>query len=182
MPRVKKFISVKLRDGLGKPQPMLISPQCEGAGLFLWAMAQSSKLMMQVGRTSRPGGRQDQRGGYSRILFPEDFTERLGVGIAEFHPSRHQHLFNYGELNAFSNYVDYLIQNEAVSFCQATPDLDPMQCIKRFTDLYDFSENDLSDQALRQAYLRFRKGVGAHFFDVKITRQVHFMPIAAMAA
>ncbi|GAB3550641.1 hypothetical protein [Spirosoma fluminis] len=180
LPRIKKFIDVKLQDAQGRPQPMLISPQCEGAGLFMWAMAQSRKVMMQIGSHVR---RQESgtRSGGGRILTPEDFTETLVVGICEFHQSRHQYLYNVAELNSICSFIDYIILNEMVNTCQQAP-IDPMRSIKVFTDTYDFSMEDLTEDSLKQTYLRARKGVSAFNFHPKLVHQNHFMAVGAMAA
>ncbi|RIV20547.1 hypothetical protein DYU11_21110 [Fibrisoma montanum] len=182
LPRVKKYIAVKLQDAAGNPQPMLVSAHCEGAGLMLYMLAQARKVCLWSGTHSRPGSHRGPRSGGLRILTPEDFTADIGVGICKFHPSRHQYLLNIAELNVFSNFVDYIILNEMVCYCEAAPDELPMKRIKQFTDRYDFSEDELSEHSLRQVYLRHRKGIGGHEFDVEISQQLHFQPITAMAA
>ena len=154
LPRIKKFIAVKLMDEAGRPQPMLVSPtQSGGAGMFLWSLAQAEKVMLQLGwrRKSDQKLLTDNSG---RVIAPEDFTQQLGLGIREFHKSRSQYLFNYAELVVFSNFVDYIIMNEMICFCQAAPSVAPMKRIKIFTDKYDFSDEDFDERALRQANWR----------------------------
>lgn len=175
-PRIKKYITVKLRGADGRPQPMLVTPQAEGAGMMLWALAQSEKVLLQTGWRRSSAGNDFLQDGSGRIIAPLDMTERIGLGISEFHKSRHQYLLNHAELEVFSSFVDYIILNEMVSYCQSEPVSAPMLRIKEFTDRYDFSEDDLNEGSLRVAYWRFRKGVAATNFDERVTKLRHFVP------
>ncbi|RYC69785.1 hypothetical protein [Spirosoma sordidisoli] len=142
-------------------------------------MSQSQKVLLQYERKPRPGHLNRQGGG--RNLIPDDMTQRMGVGIQEFHQSRHQYLLNAAELVAFSNFVDYIIRNEMVLFCEAAPDIEPMRRIKLFVDQYDFSDDDCNEQTLRQAYLRHRRNIKASSFSVHVGRQLHFHPLELAA-
>jgi hypothetical protein len=174
-PRIRKYIAVKLQGADGRPQPLLVTPDAQGAGLMLWAMAQSEKVMLQTGWRRGAAGKNFLQDGSGRIIAPLDMTERLGLGISEFHKSRHQYLLNHAELEVFSQFVDYIILNEMVSFCQEDQTSPPLLRIKQFTDRYDFSEDDLNEGSLRVAYWRFRKGLAATNFDVRITQLQHFV-------
>jgi hypothetical protein len=182
-PRVRKFVQAKLVDENGVRQPMLVSPDCEGIGLHLWAMAQSKKEMLQTGwRRSKAQNAELSTDKSGRILAPEDMTERLGLGIFEFHYSRHQYLLNYCELEVFSSFVDHLIMNEMVTYCQASPGVEPMIRIKAYCDLYDFAPDDVSELMLKTVYYRSRKRTGASHYDVRVTRVQHFVPVSYYAA
>lgn len=173
LPRVQKFIRTKLTDDAGKQHPMLVDPSALGPGLMLWAMAQSEKVYLYTKYDgSKPGGRRWD---------PEELTATIGVGIREFHPSRHQHLLNAAELWVFSNMVTYMVQNELVQFCEAEPGVDPMQRIKAFCDHYDFSDQDYTEQGLRMMYWKHRKKIGAHGFAPQVTRNFDFVPMLMAA-
>jgi len=183
LPRIKKFIAVKLQDEAGRPQPMLVSPEeSGGAGMFLWSIAQSEKVMLQMG-WRRKTNQQLLTDNSGRIISPEDFTQQLGLGIREFHKSRNSYLLNYAELVVFSNFVDYIIMNELICFCQEAPSVAPLKRIKIFTDMYDFSDEDFDERALRQANWRVTTnrnegnyaGINTSHVQLKIR---HFQPYA----
>ncbi|MCX6216468.1 hypothetical protein [Spirosoma sp.] len=172
LPRVQKFIRTKLHDQAGYPQPMLAVPTAPGAGLMLWAMAQAEMIYLS---------RSPSRNKATRHAQPEAFTAKLGIGIYEFHPTRQRTLLNHPELLVFSNMVDHMIQNELVLFCQQAPKTPPMVRIKAFCDHYDFSEEDYSEAALKQMYLRYRRGTGSHGFAPQLTQQFAFVPVSLAA-
>lgn len=182
-PRVRKFIHVKLWDDQGRPQPMLVAPGAFGLCLNLWGLCQSQKVMQHSGwrrrKVWKPGDPKTDllMDGAGRVIAPLDMTARIGLGIREFHPSRHHYLLNYSELETFSSWVDYVILNEMVLFCQAEPHTAPLLRIKAFTDQYDFSTEDLNEEALRRTYYRARTGTSSHTFDENIGRQIHFQPM-----
>jgi hypothetical protein len=173
LPRVQKFIRTKLTDEAGQQHPMLVDPSALGPGLMLWAMAQSEKVHLF---TNWDGERSK-----TRRFDPAPLTGRIGVGIQEFHPSRHQYLLNAAEQWVFTNMVTYMIRNELVQYCEAEPGVPPIQRIKAFCDHYDFSEQDFTEQALRQMYLRHRKQVGAHGFSVHVNQNFTFVPMRLAA-
>jgi hypothetical protein len=189
LPRIKKFIAVKLRDADGRPHPLLVSPSTEGASLMLWAMAQSEKVRLVAG-WRRPSYApyakfpQGLRDGSGRIIAPEDMTEQLGMGIRGFHKTRHQYLFNYAELVTFSNFVDYLMFNELACHCLDTPDLSIMAHVKLFTDYYDLSEEDLPEKAFKQKLWRSQNATLHINFntDVGLTKIHHFQPVSYAVA
>lgn len=172
LPRVQKFIRTKLVDETGHPQPMLAVPSALGAGLMLWAMAQAQLIHLSTNPSRRKP---------TSHLQPEAFTARIGVGICEFHPTRHQHLLNHPELLVFNNLVDHMIRNELVQFCQQAPNVAPMLRIKAFCDHYDFSETDMSEAALKQVYLRYRRGTGSQAYAPEICQQFQFLPVKLVA-
>ena len=183
LPRIRKFIAVKLQAADGSPQPMLVSPtHSGGAGMFLWSMAQSEKVMLQLGWRRKTGESAFLTDNSGRVIAPDDFTGRLGLGITEFHKSRNQYLLNYAELVVFSNFVDYIILNEMTCFCQAAPSVPPMKRIKQFTDKYDFSDEDFDERALRQAFWRSQteRNTGNHAglnFNKTLLKIKHFQPV-----
>lgn len=180
-PRIQKFIAAKLRDAQGRPQPLLVSADSEGAGLMLWAMAQSEKVMLQMGwRRARQlfTGLTD---GSGRVIAPPDMTAKLGLGIAGFHKTRHQYLLNYAELEVFNNFVDCIILNELVGFCAASPETAPMLRIKQFCDRYDFAADELGEETLKKVYQRHRAQTGSFCFNERMNRLVHFQPYALVA-
>lgn len=174
LPRIKKFIAAKLRDDAGRPQPLLLSPSCQGAGLFLWAMAQSEKVMLHLGYKRRHST------GGQPVFAPNIMSQSLGLGIRGFHKSRHQILFNPAELMAFSNFVDYLIYNELVCSCQENPDLALSAHVKGFCDYYDFSDEEVSERALKQKLWRNQTGqlAASLNYDISLTKVHHFQPYA----
>ncbi|MBD2700130.1 hypothetical protein IC229_05755 [Spirosoma sp. BT702] len=181
LPRVAKFIRTKLRDPTtGTPQPMLLDPQATGPGLFLWAMCQNHKEALFACWAERPGSK--SRGKSQRIYYPEKvYTDRIGVGISEFHYTRHQYLLNYIELGVWHNWVEFMMQNELVQFCEQARDTPPMSRIKTWCDRYDFSEDDFSEAALKQMYLRYRKQIGANGFAPEVSSTFQFIPIPLAA-
>ena len=179
--RVAKFIRVKLQDAAGRPQPMYVHPQALGPGLFLWGMAQSEKIALHQNYLPKTGSR--EKGSTRRQLSPDGLDAMIGLGINEFHYTRHQHLLSYPEQLVFCNMVDYMILNELVQFIENRPRLSPITCIKQFCDHFDFSEDDFAEQTLRMMYLRHRQRVGSYQFAPEISRNFQFMPVpAAMAA
>lgn len=173
LPRVRKFIHVKLTDPKGERHAMLVDPSALGPGLFLWAMAQSEKVHIYAKPdASKPTGRRYD---------PAPLTERIGVGIREFHQTRSQYLLNTVELWVFSNMVDYMIENELVQYCQAEPSIAPMIRIKAFCDQFDFDSNDFNEDALKQLYYRHRKGTAGANYSPTIVRNFAFVPLALAA-
>lgn len=168
LPRVQKFVRTKLVDASGIAHPMLAMPEALGAGLMLWAMAQSEMIAFYTNPS-----RHKPTSAHAR---PDDFSARIGVGICSFHPTRRNRLLNHAELIIFSNMVDHMIQNELVQFCQQSPELAPMLCIKSFCDRYDFSEADFSEGALKQMYLRWRRGTASMDFAPQVSTQFSFVP------
>ena len=73
--------------------------------------------------------------------------------------------------------MDYVILNEMVEYCRAAPKTAPLLRIKAFTDKYDFSTDDLNEEALRQTYYRSRAGKSSYNFSGAIVRQLHFQPL-----
>lgn len=175
-PRTQKYIRTKLRDKHGQPQPLLASPFGQGVSLHLWLTAQSQKVKMVVGY-KRSGEKKPMHVDKSgRIIAPLEMTAALGLGIERFHKSRHQYLFNHQELEQFGTYVDFIIENELVCYCQAAPEVLPMIRIKEFMQLYDFDEQDFKEETLRVAYWRYRKNQSAYPFNVQLTHLDHFRP------
>ncbi|GAB3956692.1 hypothetical protein GCM10028805_47340 [Spirosoma harenae] len=181
LPRVQKFIRHKLTDASGQAHPLLASPEAIGPGQLIWAMAQADKKQLITGyeRKASDTGAAGDRGPCKRLHFEKKLTAEIGVGIREYHYRRHQYLLNYIELEIFSNVMDYLIYNEAVQFCQARTDMPPMTRIKAFCDQYDFSPTDISEDAIKQMYLRYRKGKAASSFSAIVHAQYQFIPVAA---
>ena len=112
-----------------------------------------------------------------RVIAPLSMTASLGLGIDHFHKSRMQYLLNYQELEQFCNYVDFLIMNEMICYCQAAIDVLPIVRIKEFTGLYDFDKEDFKEETLRVAYWRYRQNPNAYPFHVQVTEVDHFKPI-----
>ena len=182
-PRVRKFVTAKLCAADGTAQPLLITPETSGISLNLWGLCQSQKVMQKSGWRKLTVWRSGDTktglltDGAGRVIAPVDMTERLGLGIREFHQSRHQYLLNHSELETFSSWVDYVILNEMVEYCRAAPKTAPLLRIKAFTDKYDFSTDDLNEEALRQTYYRSRAGKSSYNFSPTIVRQLHFQPL-----
>jgi hypothetical protein len=156
-PRTQKYIRAKLKDDQGNPYPLIASPFSQGISLHLWLTAQSKKVRMVIGRNRSaklPATCRDKSG---YLIAPTTMTATIGLGIDHFHPSRHQYLLNYQELEQFCNYVDVLIFQEMVGFCQAAPEVLPVLRIAEFTQLYGFTEQDFSQQSLRSGYRRYAK-------------------------
>lgn len=182
LPRTRKYIAGKLQDPAGNTRSMLLSPHGEGAGLMLWAMAQAPKVLLQMGwRRRQKSDSYLLIDGASRIVAPPSMTAVIGVGIQQFHTSRHQYLLNYAELEVFGNFVDYVIINELIGYCKREPETAPMVRIKQFCDHYDFSEEDFSEQSLRRAYQRFRKNETSYGYSEPLARQRHFEPYSLAA-
>lgn len=177
LPRVAKFVRVKLQGATGQPQPMLVTHTALGPSLMLWAMAQSEKIRLMTGYEKR-SGRQGRRNGQPQMN-AEAMTQTLGIAIHQFHYTRHQYLLNIPELWVFSNMVDHMILNELVQYCQAAPRTEPMKRIKQFCDKYDFDDNDFREDALKIFYWRYRNQTGAQSFAPEITRHFQFVPLAA---
>lgn len=176
-PRTQKYIRLKLTDEHGQLQPLLASPFSQGLSLHLWLSAQSQKVKMVIGY-KRSGERKplhiDKSG---RIIASLEMTSSIGLGIHHFHKSRHQYLFNYQELEQFCNYVDFIIQNELICYCQASPGVQPLTRIREFMNLYDFSEEDYKEETLRIAYWRYKKASEAKPFNPSLNGVDHFRPI-----
>lgn len=176
LPRVQKFIRKKLTDQAGQSHPMLADPQALGAGLMVWAMAQTEKVHLYTNYVHRKGNEPGRRS-----YRPEELSVEIGLGICEFHRSRHQILFNHAELWVFSNFVDHQIRNELVQYIQLEPELPPMVRIKSFCDLYDFSELDYTELGLKQMYLRHRKGTGGSGFSPFMSTHLGYVPMSLAA-
>lgn len=176
-PRTQKYIRAKLVGMSGRPQPLLVSPFSQGISLHLWLTAQSLKVRMVTGH-KRSGERSPLHADKSgRIIAPLDMTAKLGLGITHFHKSRHQYLLNYQELQQFANYVDFIIMNEMICFCEAAPEVFPIVRIKEFVNQYDFTEEDFKEETLRKANLRYRTNPESYPFDGQINEITHFRPV-----
>lgn len=183
-PRIRKFIHTHLIDALGRRRPMLVSSDAQGASLWMWALAQSEKVQLNTGwRRPKPDSSYLHTDGAGRIMAPDDMTDVIGLAIHEFHKSRQQYLLNYAELEAFSSWVDYLIRNELICFCEEKQHLPLMERIRQFADCYDFSEDDISEANLKQ--IIYRHGSTQHdafrSFNTGVALVNHFTayPMAA---
>ncbi|WP_461043384.1 hypothetical protein [Spirosoma harenae] len=178
LPRVQKFIRHKLTDSSGQAHPMYAHPTAFGPGLIIWTMAQTEKKQLFSNYAYRPGkhNQQADRPVSKRVYYDPKFTAQIGVGIAEFHHSRHQYLLNYNELEQFSRLIDYLIFSDVVDFCEARPDVAPMVRIKAFCDQYDFAPGELSEDSLKQMYLRHRRGKSGSNYSRVVVSQFQFVP------
>ena len=180
LPRVQKFVLGKLAQAAGRPAPLLADPTAYGPGQYLWTMAQTEKKLLFSNYAYRPGGK--NRPPASRITYDTSrYSVQLGVGIQALHPSRERQLLNYLEVEMWSNYVDHLIRNELVQYCEKYPGVPPMVRIKSFTDQYDFSEEDFSEDSLKQLYLRHRKGKTGATYIPQVSQQIQYVPVTMAA-
>lgn len=178
LPRVQKYLRLKLTDASGESHPLLATPETPGPGQLIWMMAQTDKkeLIVEYSPRGKQPAQGDQRAASKRVYFEQRLTAEIGVGIQQFHYRRHQYLLNMVELEIFSNQIDYLILNEAVWFCQQAPQTPPMTRIKAFCDQYDFAPGELGEEALRQMYLRHRKQKAASAYSSALFDQYQFKP------
>jgi hypothetical protein len=152
LPRAKKFLQVALAGEPLVAQPDLSRP--EGLyrllSLHIWTMAQSEKVLMHTQYRKKGDTRQTRRS-----LHPQAFTERLTVAVYEFHYSRRFHLLSHVELVVLEKLIDLLIYDDFIQYMTAATGT-INESIRRWTDRYDFSDDDLSESNLRQHWLRHR--------------------------
>lgn len=161
-PLVQKLLHIRYAQGL------VATPDQTGLPLYIWAMAQSEKVMLYTGK--------DRKG--NRRFNPESLTARIGVGIQEFHAYRHQHLFNHAELMVLDAMAGHMIRQDFIQFVEAS-EHPPMQALRNWTDRYDFSDDDLAETNLKQILMRHRRNQGETPFTV--VRPLQSSPIQKAA-
>lgn len=160
-PHTLRYIRAKLTDEQGQSRALIVSPYSQGLSLFVWLTAQSPQLPLvsshrwPVSSASRHINRQ------GHVLIPPVMSSYLGLGIHEFHVSRHQWLLNQVELEQLANYVDVLIEEELIAYCQSAPDQPVRQRIRAFVDRYDFDDYRINEDRLRLVYRRYCQRVTA---------------------
>lgn len=160
-PHTLRFVRAKLTDEQGQPRAFVVSPYSQGLSLFVWLTAQSPQLPListhrwPVSSAARHINR------HGHVLTQPVMSSRLGLGIHEFHISRHQWLLNQVELEQLANYVDVLIEEELIAYCLAAPDQPARQRIRAFVDRYDFDDYRINEDRLRLVYRRYCQRVAA---------------------
>ncbi|OIN56794.1 hypothetical protein BLX24_22730 [Arsenicibacter rosenii] len=155
MPRVRKFLSVKLEGN-----PLVAHVDNPPFGSILWALCQIEKTTVVVGRHQR-----DHR----RIYFEAQYSDKLHVLIAGRHHTRRNLLLNQLEAGIFNRLVLHSMHNELVQLlaandrrCQSDAEV-----LRAWVDRYDLSEDDVTEDSLMHIYKRVRSGV-QHAFSATV--------------